>query len=144
MANQMRLGRYRTNCTFDLETMAKMRSFVEGKKVPAESIGGRNVRKKTRDMTTNDLVEQWANKAMANVKLSESARKWMVAKGKRLGELRAEADEKVRSGAYRKPQSEWLKRGRVAGKHYPNIDKAMKKLGIERRKMSAKGVKWRK
>lgn len=142
MANQLNVNRYRCNVMTDLETAAKLRTYIKGKTVAAKSIGGREIRKANRPMTIGDLLEQKAVEIAEGVKMDNESRAWMMEQYELNVKKRKAADSEVRAGRYRKPKSEWLKPGRVKGKKYPKHDAAMKKLGAERKAMTAAGKSW--
>ena len=142
MANQLNVNRYRCNVMTDLDTAAKLRTYVKGKTVAAKSVGGRVVRKATRPMTIGDLLEQKAIEIADGVKMDAESREWMMKQYQVNVKKRAAADSAVKAGRFRKPKSEWLKPGRVKGKKYPKHDAAMKKLGEQRKAMTAAGKSW--
>jgi len=144
MSSQSRVDRYRLNVAVPLELMAKLHTAIKGKKVKAESIGGRKIRVADRDMTPSDMVTALLEERLSGIVISADNLKWMEDASRRIQGLRDKADKAVKEGAFRKPKSEWKKRGRVAGKKYPKLDAAMKKLGEKRQQMKKEGKQWRK
>lgn len=143
MANQFRPDMYRAYITLPVEQMAKVRTVIRGKRVTIDVMGRTGPRRAERIMMPSDYLTQLVIDALRDVQPDAESLAWMADQSKRLTALRKKADEDVASGKFRKPKSEWKKPGRVAGKKYPKIDAAMKKLGAERREMTAKGIKWR-
>lgn len=132
MAQQMIPNRIRFMFTLDLMDAARLRTYIKGKEVPAKAYGGRKLRKLTKPMSPSDFIESHICGILKDVTPDVESLTWMDKRFKANLKIREKNDALVKSGAFRTPESEWKKRGRVKGKVYPKYEEAMAKLAQRR------------
>ena len=118
MAQQKLPNRIRFMFSLDLMDAARLRTYIKGKEVPAKACGGRKLRKLTKQMSPSDCVEGIIKGILEDVTPDVESIGWMNERYEANLKIREQNDALVRSGLYRKPRSEWKKRGRVPGKSY--------------------------
>lgn len=128
MPHQTRTNKYRCNVHLLLETMARVRTYVKGKSVPMESIGGNRILTPIRKMTPNDAIAMVVTKAFSQIKIDKEEQHWMRVQLDTNRKNRARQDALVRAGKYRKPKDKWLKKGMKKGLFYPKVELA--RMGI--------------
>lgn len=133
MVNQRNVDKVREDFLTDWETAAKLRTVVKGKVMPATEFKGRKTRKSSRQMSVGYYINTIVKDSVKDVTADAESLKWVCEARKKAVQIRARQDERVRNGANRKPKSEWLKPGRVAGKVYPKYEEAMKRVAAAKR-----------
>lgn len=143
MAFQRDPNTIRITINLTIDDAAKLRTYLRGKKVPAQKIGGRNIRKSMRDMRPSDFFLSCGRDILTRAVsvLHPEDREWARKKFEIALRQRKKQDAKVASGAYRKPPEQHLKPGRKAGVHYPAYDAALRKRGSAGKKNITKKTK---